>query len=300
MKTASTCRVGDLFTVSLFAVSLLALFACKGAAGPAAPAEGAAEAAERKQAPPVPSGAGHVAASAKTANTAKKAPRPCIDHHRAWNYTKEDGPQHWHELSPDYAMCKKGHRQSPIDIEPDAMEMVDNLGVVYRPSHLDIVDNGHTVEVLYEKGSWAEFKGEQYELIQFHFHSPSEHTVKQKHAAMELHLVHRSPKNHLLVVGFLIRQGEENKALKEVWSHFPAKRDKHYRSSEKVNAKLFFGERNRFYHYSGSLTTPPCSEQVRWFVAERPLTLSKAQIDHFYAHYRFNARPTQPLFQRTK
>ena len=216
-----------------------------------------------------------------------------------WSYEGETGPAHWGDLKPEYAIAKSGKRQSPIDLDVADMTEVPELAVAYKPTKLNIVNNGHAIQVNYDQGSSASFGGDRFDLLQFHFHSPSEHTVDGQHRAMEMHLVHRNAQGKLGVIGVFVEEGEENAALARIWAHLPkrAGAPKTVAGVEVNVADLLPADRTR-YVYSGSLTTPPCSEDVSWIVMKTPIEASAAQIRAFQALYEGNNRPTQSLYER--
>ena len=136
--------------------------------------------------------------------------------HVKWGYEAENGPAVWGRLSPEYLLCSEGTHQSPIDIANPIRANLPGITINYQPAILNIQNNGHTIEVTYPKGSWLEVGGTRYQLLQFHFHAPSEHTVTGKSFDMEMHLVHASDDGTLAVVGALIRRGRENAAFNPI------------------------------------------------------------------------------------
>lgn len=215
--------------------------------------------------------------------------------HPHWSYEGEHGPGHWSEVSPDYEACSRGKSQSPIDITKPEKDGRETVAFDYRPSKLNVINNGHTVQVNYDKGSSITVNGVSYDLVQFHFHDPSEHTVNGKSYGMELHLVHKNSKGELAVVGVLIENGAENPAFKALWANLPAGPDEKKELGETINAADFLPAARNFYRYAGSLTTPPCSESVKWLVIEKPIQMSEAQISRFKEIIKGNNRPVQPL-----
>lgn len=213
-----------------------------------------------------------------------------------WGYEGHEGPAHWGELSHKYAACKSGKQQSPIDIHGASKTALKDIQFHYQTSGLKIINNGHTVQVNVGKGSWASIRGQRYELLQFHFHGPSEHTVNGKPAPMEMHLVHKDANGGLGVVGVMLTEGKANSVIGKLWSNLPATIGKeHSVASVKVNAASLLPAGKSYYHYSGSLTTPPCSEGVNWNVMTGTIEVSRAQIDRFNGLFHGNARPVQPL-----
>lgn len=217
-------------------------------------------------------------------------------HSASWGYTGDTGPAHWGDLAPEFAVCKNGGSQSPIDLT-DAPEVKPHeLEFRYAPVPLEIVNNGHTIQVNYSSGSTLIAGGKEYKLLQFHFHRLSEHTVSGQPADMELHFVHQDAAGGLAVVGVLLNSGRHNQALEQVWAHMPTETDdKQIVAGTTINAADLLPANLSYFSYVGSLTTPPCSEDVRWFVLRNVVELSPAQLDRFAALYPDNARPVQPL-----
>lgn len=211
-----------------------------------------------------------------------------------WTYGGETNPTQWGRLSHDFALCDVGHDQSPIDINHVILGSPAAIEFNYAPTPLTVVNTGHTIQVNYEAGSHVTMDGEIYELVQFHFHTPSEHTTDGQAAAMELHLVHQNSAGELAVVGILINIGVENPAIAPIWDHIPAPGETHTVEGLTINAADFLPDNTSYYSYAGSLTTPPCSEGVRWNVLAEPIELSEEQVAAFAALYPVNARPVQP------
>lgn len=215
-----------------------------------------------------------------------------------WDY-EENGPDVWGGLSEDWALCGEGMAQSPIDISDATPVSLSALTFNYEAAPLAIFNNGHTIEVEYHEGSSVLYNAKTYHVLQFHFHAGSEHTINGEQYPMELHIVHRDANSgNLLVIGVLLAEGEEdNAAYADIFANLPAEEGEPNEETElMVNvADLLPENPDAFYTYEGSLTTPPCSEIVRWIVMEQPVTLSSGQLDAFYAIYPNNFRPTQPL-----
>jgi len=216
-----------------------------------------------------------------------------------WGYEGEAGPEHWGELSPDFAACSAGKEQSPIDIPASAAVNPADLAFNYKPTAVTIVNNGHAIQVNYDAGSSIEVDGITYKLLQFHFHALSEHTVKGEHADMEMHLVHQNADGGLAVVGVLINKGAENPAYAPVWNHLPAEEgEPETISDETVNVNDLLPADRSYYRYNGSLTTPPCTEGVKWLMMTNPVELSEAQVAAFDAVMYDDYRPVQPFNAR--
>ncbi|WP_013324880.1 carbonic anhydrase [Gloeothece verrucosa] len=215
-----------------------------------------------------------------------------------WSYSGEENPHHWAALSPDFAICSKGQNQSPINFESGTREKSPNLVFNYQNTPLNIVNNGHTIQINYAKGSRVIIGDKDYELMQFHFHTPSEHTINKKVAKMELHLVHKNEEGEIAVIGILIQQGQEHPLIKKIWQYISPEQGEKNFANVIINAKDFIPVDQSYYNYIGSLTTPPCTEGVNWFVFKTPLKVSPQQIQQFTQIYQLNARPVQPLNQR--
>ena len=222
------------------------------------------------------------------------------EHHpaHAWDYGEAHGPSNWGDIKPEFALCKEGHRQSPIDIRNPQKSDLPSIQFDYKPSPLHIIDNGHTVMINYAPGSFISVAGKKYELKQFHFHRPSEEKINGKGYEMVVHLVHADQEGKLAVVAVLLQKGEENLGAR-LWTNLPKEKEKEEvldRVQIDVN-ELLPADRS-YYSFPGSLTTPPCSENVTWFVLKHPITVSTAEIEQFSRLYPHNVRPTQPLFGR--
>jgi carbonic anhydrase len=216
-----------------------------------------------------------------------------------WDYGAARGPSHWGELKPEFAPCKNGHRQSPIDIRHAQKAALPAIQFDYKPSPLNIVDNGHTIMINYSPGSFIIVGGKRYELKQFHFHRPSEEKINGKSYEMAVHLVHADEKGNAAVVTVLLKKGEDNALVHTLWKDLPKEKEKV--ESEKdvqIDADGLLPPDHSYYTFFGSLTTPPCSEDVTWLVLKHPVSVSAAEIEQFSKLYRNDARPTQPLYGR--
>ena len=217
-----------------------------------------------------------------------------------WTYEGEEGPEHWGELSPEFVACIDGTAQSPIDVSNATELNLVDIGFNFGETALNILNNGHTIQVNADEGSSITYNEISYDLLQFHFHHPSEHTVNGEAAAMEIHFVHRdSSSGNLAVVGVLLMAGEEdNAAYADIFNNLPAEKSDAQTLDAVVDLMSLLPEQQTFYTYQGSLTTPPCSEIVRWLLLDTPVYLSEAQLEAFGAIFEMNARPTQPLNER--
>ena len=231
--------------------------------------------------------------------TAAGGPQEHASPEHTWDYGASRGPSHWGELKPEYAPCKNGHRQSPIDIHDPQKADLPVIQFDYEPSPLNIVDNGHTIMINYSPGSFITVGGKRYELKQFHFHRPSEEKINGKGYEMTVHLVHADEKGNLAVVAVRLKKGEDNALVHTLWKDLPKEKEKI--ESEKdvqIDADGLLPSDHSYYTFLGSLTTPPCSEDVTWFILKHPVSVSAAEIEQFSKLYRNDARPTQPLYGR--
>jgi len=213
-----------------------------------------------------------------------------------WSYDGISGPSHWATLDAQYTACA-AKRQSPIEIRARDVRTtaLPALAFHYRPAPLRIVDNGHTVQVNYETGSWLTVGDTRYELIQFHFHRPSEEVIDGRRFAMVAHLVHRDAQGHLAVVAVPLSPGADDSSLKTLWENLrEVKGEEATRTDVMINAASLLPASLGYYAYSGSLTMPPCSEGVRWMVLKTSSRVSQREVDVFAARYPNNARPLQP------
>lgn len=228
-------------------------------------------------------------------------------HEKHWDY-EENGPDKWASLNPEFKLCSEGKRQSPIDItDPKTAELADikiefpfaEFNMTHNEHVKDIDNNGHTIQIDFEVEGADTLKigNANYKLSQFHFHSPSEHTVDGKSAAMEMHMVHKDGSN-LAVLGIFIEQGaEDNPAFEPIWAKLPQKGKKE--ENIKLDINQFLPKTQTTFRYDGSLTVPSCGENVKWIVFTDPIKMSAAQIKKFKDLVKKNNRPTQPLNERT-
>lgn len=216
-----------------------------------------------------------------------------------WEYTGEAGAEKWGGLSPDFAACGAGKMQSPVDIKDGFKADGAALILDYQASPLNIIHNGHTVQVNFAPGSSMRVSGTKYDLLQVHFHTPSEHAIGGVRAPMEAHFVHKSAAGALAVLGVMMQEGAENPAVEGVWKHLPmAAGPAQTIEGASVYPVDFFPPNRTYHRYMGSLTTPPCSEGVSWFVLTDPIMLSAAQIEKFAKATGENSRPLQPVNNR--
>ena len=235
---------------------------------------------------------------ADAAHGAEKPGAPAAAHDaKHWDYEGEAGPDKWADLAPENAVCRIGSTQSPIDIGASQPGLSSRTGIKWQPTALNIQNNGHTIQADVTNGGAIELDGVPYTLAQFHFHAPSEHTVAGKRFAMETHFVHKNTKGELAVIGVLHDIGAANDALAPVFAALPKTTEEKQPLANFDLAAVLPKDRG-MYRYAGSLTTPPCTEGVRWQVLQTPTTISEAQVKAFNAIIKPNARPVQPIKAR--
>jgi len=235
----------------------------------------------------------------KPAATAGSREPPMEMHlgHGHWAYEGEGGPENWSRLDPQNATCASGTRQSPIDIRDGIKVDLEPIRFDYKPSAFRIVDNGHTVQVTVNGGSLT-VTGKTYELVQFHFHKPSEEKVNGQSFDMVVHLVHKADDGKLAVVAVLLERGAENPFVQTLWNSLPLERNSEVQVATAIDLNTLLPAGRNYYTYMGSLTTPPCTEGVLWLVMKQPVAVSAEQIGIFSRLYPRNARPIQPAAGR--
>lgn len=217
-----------------------------------------------------------------------------------WEYKGEHGPAHWSEIKADYATCGTGGLQSPIDIKGAKTAELPAIQFDYKDSPFKIVNNGHTIQVNFAEGSSITVDGKQYKLLQFHFHTPSEEAINGKRHDMVAHFVHKSDDGKLAVIGVLLDKSVTgSKAFATVMDRMPteAGEERSY-SNVTINPADFMPANKAYYSFAGSLTTPPCSEGVKWMVMKEQVKVPAKEVKAFQSIYKMNARPLQPSNNR--
>jgi carbonic anhydrase len=230
----------------------------------------------------------------KPASEHAVAINPAAHMHVHWAYEGEGAPANWSKLRNEYAACGTGKRQSPIDIREGIKVSLEPIRFDYKASQFRIIDNGHTVQVNVGEGLAMHVMGKRYELIQFHFHRPSEERVNGRLYDMVVHLVHKSDEGQLAVVAVLLEKGVEHPLIQTLWNNMPLEQDMEVSPTEAINLAQLLPENRNYWTYMGSLTTPPCTEGVLWMVMKQPVPVSAEQVSIFSRLYRNNARPVQP------
>lgn len=217
-------------------------------------------------------------------------------HAAHWAYEGNGAPHAWGVLKEEYGTCSTGKHQSPIDISPVTISDLSAIQFNYKSSPLELTNNGHTVQANYHTGSYITVAGKRYDLLQFHFHSPSEHTIGGKSYDMVAHLVHKAADGQLGVIGVLFKAGDKNKVIDKLWANLPTESGETKTvKNTRINALDLLPVDLTYFNYSGSLTTPPCSEGVNWMVMATPSSISEKQVKQFTDLFPLSVRPTQPL-----
>lgn len=209
-----------------------------------------------------------------------------------WDYQQ---PEKWNQLNASFAACA-GQNQSPINIENTVKADLAPLKFSYNTLIQTITNNGHTVQVDFKEGGELSLDGDTFKLKQFHLHTPSENTIKGKQYPLEIHFVHANAQGQLAVVGMMYEQGAENPQLAKIWNSLPKQKGQMITLKEPQSVNHLLPKNLDYYRFSGSLTTPPCSEGVRWLILKDIQTASAKQIADFaqlLGHP--NNRPVQPL-----
>ncbi|QOY55729.1 carbonic anhydrase family protein [Candidatus Sulfurimonas marisnigri] len=225
-------------------------------------------------------------------------------HGTHWGYTGHEGPENWGNLDPKNFMCKDGRNQSPINIEERSIvtttKGLDKIKFNYATEAENVVNNGHTIQVNVKSGSSINVDGIEFNLKQFHFHTPSENQIESKHFPLEAHFVHVSEDGQLAVVALMFEDGKENKKIKKIWDHMSEHAGETKGcGTHAVAPKDFLPSKKDYYRFDGSLTTPPCSEGVRWFVFQNYTYVNKEQVKKFAEIMGGkDNRPIQPINAR--
>ena len=219
-----------------------------------------------------------------------------------WDYEGKRGALVWSKLDPAYKACSEGHEQSPIDIRGAHLnKALQPIEFHFLAGPVTLENNGHTVIAHVDPGSYIVADGVRYDLVQFHFHHPGEEAVKGKLPDIDVHLLYKSAEGKQAVVA--VRLFEDittpaNALLSMLWSHLPTRTGETQKVTEMVNPGGFLPADRGYWTYMGSLTIPPCTEGVRWFVLENEVTLSRDQLRAFANLFKVNSRPSQDLHGR--
>lgn len=239
-----------------------------------------------------------VAAAAKAkkqaeAKAAAVAAAPKV-YSNVWSYEGENGPANWGTINPAWAKCGTGNRQSPIDIRDGMKVELEQINFDYHPSSFNVTDNGKTVQVMVGGGNFITVGNRMYELIQFHFHRPSEERINGKGYEMVVHLVHKDGEGRIAMLALLLERGKQQPVIQTVWNNLPLEKYDTAAPSTVLDPMDLLPARREYFTFMGSMTTPPCTEGVLWLVMKEPVQASPAQMALFSRLYPLNARPVQP------
>jgi carbonic anhydrase len=226
-----------------------------------------------------------------------------------WTYEGDRGPDHWSDLDPAYATCNQGKEQSPIDIQSAVKAELPALQFTSRRGPLKyLINNGYTIRVDYHDapgvGNLLVVGNKRYQLIQFHFHRPSEETIRGKAFNMVTHLMYKASDGTTAAVAVLMQAGKENPTIQQLWDHMPKKESKVLADFShpgedvpgvEIDPAGLLPRDLSYYTYVGSVTAPPCTEGIEWYVLKTPIEVSQKQIDEFAQLFPHDVRPVQPL-----
>ncbi len=216
-----------------------------------------------------------------------------------WGYEKGNGPAHWSDINPDYSLCQSGKNQSPVNISGFIKAPHSKLNTQYLSKVNEIVNNGHTIQVNMKAGSKIKIDNDDFELKQFHFHSPSENTINGKSFPLEGHFVHADSSGNLVVLAVMFEDGDKNSIIEKLWDHMPVNMGDHENLNTDITASNLMPDNMDYYRFNGSLTTPPCSEGVRWYVLKNSIKVSEQQVEKFHSTiHHANNRPVQSINAR--
>lgn len=212
-----------------------------------------------------------------------------------WSYEGDRGPEHWGDMKTSYANCRDGKAQSPVDLKWHKPKTGGHVTVMYKATPARVEDTGHTVQATMEAGSHIKYDGKVYDLMAIQFHSPSEHALSGKTFPMEVHFINQDQSGNVVILASFLAQGKQNATIGKVWGALGGSPSPEGDSTIALNPAELLPAQPSHYEYEGSLTTPPCTENVKWVIFNNPIHASDNQITAFHHLYRANARPLQAL-----
>ncbi len=216
-----------------------------------------------------------------------------------WSYSGDVGPEHWGELAPRFSLCGSGKNQSPIDLGNFVEADLKPIKFMYEAGTTVILNNGHTVQIDYASGHSIAVDTHEFELKQFHFHTPSENTIHGEHFPLEAHLVHVDQDGNIAVVSVIFAEGLANTTLRKLWDKMPEQAGDENILPDKLNVSGILPAVRDYYRFNGSFTTPPCTEGVLWLVMKESVSASKSQNETLARiMHRPNNRPVQAINAR--
>lgn len=236
---------------------------------------------------------------ARPAPKAPAQPAPPMYAAIDWSYEGAGGPANWARLRPDYAICASGRYQAPIDIRDGIRVDLEPVKFDYKVSRFRIVDTGHTIQVAVGEGSTISLTGHTYQLQRIEFHRPAEEHINGRGYDMDMQLIHQDEAGNTAVVVVLLEAGgAENPQIQTLWNNLPLEVNRDVTPTVALDLKALLPENRAYYTYIGSLTTPPCTEEVLWLVLKQPMSMSVDQLAIFSHLYKNNARPVQSSYGR--
>lgn len=215
-----------------------------------------------------------------------------------WGYIGGEAAHRWGDLAAEFETCKQGVEQSPVNINEILQEALPALNTNFAETPLEVVNNGHTVQVNYAPGSGFKADGKDFGLVQFDFHTPSEHYIDGAPYPMEAQFVHKAGDGSVGIISVMMKVGKHNPVIEGVWQNVPVAGKTKAVAGVQLNAGALMPANKDYYQYDGSLTTPPCSEGVKWYVMKDPIEISADQLKAFQSVFPVNARPIQALGAR--
>ncbi len=212
-----------------------------------------------------------------------------------WSYGGRSAPQYWGQISPAYTLCARGKNQSPIDISTVTISNLPPLSFDYHETGLMVVNNGLTLVATPQRANHVLFGDRRFRLTELHFHAPGEHSLGGRIFPMSIHFVHAHPDEGPLIIALFLTPGKSNPELAKIWRELTLEKDQRSATPVSVSLPDIVPETTAYYHYQGSLTTPPCTEGVSWLVLAEPQTISEQQRDQWQRRFVDNARYRQPL-----
>lgn len=200
-----------------------------------------------------------------------------------WDYDGQQGPKHWGKLSPDNTLCTEGKNQSPIHLSNFQEAKLNHIPFDYKVVDKYVEHHGHAIQVDFASGNNIEVDNHNFELKQVHFHTPSEHQIEGKSFPMEAHFVHADQSGNLAVIGVMFDIGAQNKSLSRVLKVAPKTMHNKVKLGKDFSPMALLPSNKSYYRYNGSLTTPPCTEGVRWLIMKQPSYLSSEQLEKLRA-----------------
>ena len=225
---------------------------------------------------------------------AAAAPAPVKQYHGThWSYEGDTGPANWGKINSAWSKCGSGDRQSPIDLRDGMKVDLEQIAFDYKPSAFNVTDNGHTIQVTVGGGNFITLQNRNYELMQFHFHRPSEERINGKGFEMVVHMVHKDPEGKIAILAVLLERGKGHNMIQTVWNNLPLEKYDTVAPSIVLDVNELLPQKRDYFTFMGSMTTPPCNEGVLWLVMKEPMQASPAQMALFSRLYPLNARPIQ-------